>query len=133
MRNGEQQKSVCENSVISSLNPATREIIGQFPVTSEKEIHSCVQMARESLTLWQDFGFEKRVRIMKNAQQLLMEQGEEIAGYITLEMGRPFVEALAMEVFSTIDLMGYYIRNSGKLLKSLLNGIQMDRESTCQC
>lgn len=96
------------DSLITSINPATKEIIGQVAITSLQSVNNSVERAWQSYPAWRDIGYKKRAQIMKNAQQILLEKGEMFACLITREMGRPYVESLAIEVSGTVDLIGYY-------------------------
>lgn len=103
---------------ISSINPATRGCCGKVKISSPAEIDVAVQRARDSFSSWRNLGLDKRMKIMKRAQQLLLNKGESVARLITEEMGRPLVESLSMEVVGAIDLMDYYVRNSKTFLRN---------------
>jgi len=106
------------DTLIPSLNPATKEIIDQVKLTTQQEVMNLVDSAWKSFPAWRDQGFEKRTQIIKNAQQLLLDKSEMFARLITQEMGRPYVESLAIEVTGTVDLIGYYAKKAREFLST---------------
>jgi succinate-semialdehyde dehydrogenase/glutarate-semialdehyde dehydrogenase len=104
-------------SILRSLNPATLEVVGEVAVTHPKDVESIVQTAREGFPDWRNLGLDGRILVLKNAQRLLLERTDEFARLITLEMGRPYVESVVMELEASIDLVGYYARRAPKYLK----------------
>jgi acyl-CoA reductase-like NAD-dependent aldehyde dehydrogenase len=43
-----------------SLNPATDEVVGTYPVNTPEEVAAAVARARAASTWWNDLGFEGR-------------------------------------------------------------------------
>jgi acyl-CoA reductase-like NAD-dependent aldehyde dehydrogenase len=102
---------------LQSLNPATLETVGEVKITRPEEVAGIVRKAREGFPAWRDLGLKKRTRILKNAQRLLLERADDLARMITLEMGRPYVESVVMELEASVDLVGYYADRAPKFLK----------------
>ena len=105
-----------KKETLTSTNPATLEPVGEVEMTHPQQVEEIVQKARNGFPAWRDLGLEKRTEIIKTAQQLLIERCEEFGRLITLEMGRPFVESVVLEVEAVVDSMGYYARNAQKFL-----------------
>jgi succinate-semialdehyde dehydrogenase/glutarate-semialdehyde dehydrogenase len=101
---------------MKSFNPSTMEEIGEVNITPPEQVEQIVCEAREAFPAWRDLGLKKRASTIKKGQQLLLERCESFARLITAEMGRPYVEALALEVEAAADLMGYYSRNAKTFL-----------------
>jgi acyl-CoA reductase-like NAD-dependent aldehyde dehydrogenase len=101
---------------LESINPATGESLGEVIVTSPGNVPAAVCRARTAFPGWRDLGLERRSQILKKAQQILLERNEEFARSITLEMGRPLVESLVVEVEASVDLIGYYAGRSRRFL-----------------
>ncbi len=51
------------------------------------------------------------------ARALVLEEMDEIAELISRESGKPAAEALAMELVPTLDLMQFFARRSGRMLR----------------
>ena len=102
-------------------------------VTPATDVAAVIHRGRDACPQWSDVGYAERSRMLKRAQQSLLDRKEEFARMITLEMGKPYTESLALELEAAIDLMGYYAKKAGRFLKdrrvSLHNILLMRRES----
>lgn len=101
---------------LRSINPANLEIIGEVKTTPSHQVEKMVQNARQAFPAWRDLGLNARARILKKAQQILLDRRMEFAELITQEMGRPINESLVLEVTSSINLFGYYSRKAHQFL-----------------
>lgn len=99
-----------------SINPATLETVGEVEETPVGSIDGIVQRAREAFPAWRDRGIDARAKVIREAQQLLLGRSREIAGLITMEMGRPVSESYVLELSGSIDLMGYYAKRAHRFL-----------------
>lgn len=99
-----------------SINPATLESVGEVPVTSPAEVEAAVRQARKGFYQWRSIRLSDRAEILKRAQQNFLNQAESLAELITMEMGRPYTESLAVEVEAAVDLIGYYANRAEKFL-----------------
>ncbi len=106
-----------KSDTFTSINPATEEINRQIETTSTDTIKHIIKASRQAFPDWQNSKICTRKWILRNVQQLLLEQKDEFADLITREMGRPLTESLVLEVESVLDLLNYYIRNANALLK----------------
>jgi len=97
---------------ITSINPATLEILGEVEITPPEAVEGIVQKAREAFPKWRDAGLKERATRIRNVQQLLLERSEDIARLITQEMGRPLTESLVLEVQASLDVTGYYAKRA---------------------
>ena len=105
-----------KSKTLKSINPATLEVVGEVEATPPKKVESIVEQARQAFSVWRDLGLEARTRILKRAQQCLLDECEAFAGLITEEMGRPVVESMVMELEASVDLMGYYTKRAERFL-----------------
>lgn len=105
-----------KKEVLVSINPATLETIGEVEATTPEKVENIVQEAHEAFPTWRDTGLTKRAEIIKRAQKLLLNRAEEFAELITLEMGRPLVESLVLEIEASLDLIGFYADRAHKFL-----------------
>jgi malonate-semialdehyde dehydrogenase (acetylating)/methylmalonate-semialdehyde dehydrogenase len=74
-------------------NPATGEVIGEVPISSEEDLDHAVQTAKAAFEEWKEVPVVKRARIMFKYQQLLVDHWDELAKMITIENGKNFAEA----------------------------------------
>ncbi|MEP7214083.1 MAG: aldehyde dehydrogenase family protein [Acidobacteriota bacterium] len=102
---------------IISLNPATGAEVGRVPVTSAGEVANAVARSREVFHRWKTTSFAERRRILMKAREIILSQLDEIAHLISAESGKPFGEAIAMEIAPVLDLMQHFARRTERLLR----------------
>ena len=102
---------------IVSLDPSTGEEIGRVPVLVAADVAAALGRARVAQPAWSRLSYEKRARVILRAREIVLEQLEEIARLISRETGKPATEAISMEIVPTLDLMYYFAKNAGKLLR----------------
>jgi len=102
---------------IISLNPATGAEVGRVPVFSVADVTASVARSREAFHMWKTTTFAERRLIVMKARDVILSQLDEIAHLISAESGKPFGEAIAMEIAPVLDLMQHFARKTEKLLK----------------
>src|SRR5206468_8108560 len=102
---------------IISYNPATGEEVGRVPVTSAEDVQAAVVRAREAFQGWRKTSFAERKRLVMKAREVILAEMDEIAHLISDESGKPFGEAISMEITPVLDLMQYFARKAERLLK----------------
>ena len=88
---------------ITPVNPATGEVLGEFAVAAPVEVRQAVERARVAQRDWQAGPLGKRLLVLERFQKLLTLQKSQVARTITLETGKPYVEALLTEVLVVLD------------------------------
>ena len=101
-----------------SFNPATGEELGRVPLCSADTVARAVARAREAQKGWGAKSFRERAAVVLRARAIVLEELDEIAALVSRESGKPAVEAVAMEVVPTLDLMQFFARRSERLLKA---------------
>lgn len=102
---------------IVSYDPATGNEVGRASQTSAEQVRDVVDRSRTAFTAWRKTSFgERRLLIMK-ARDVILAELDEIARLISAESGKPFGEAIAMEIAPVLDLMQYFARNAERLLR----------------
>ena len=102
---------------IISYNPATGAEIGRMPVMSSEDVTAAVGRAREAHHEWKTTSFAERARLVMKAREVILADLDGIAHLISSESGKPFGEAISMEISPVLDLMQYFARNTEKLLR----------------
>lgn len=99
-----------------SINPATGELIKEFPLQSDAEVFAALDKAdklyRED---WRLRPVAERVAIVARAAQILRAKRDEYVTYPTLEMGK-VTRFGYMEVDLVADILDYYAQNGERLL-----------------
>lgn len=101
---------------ITSINPATEEVIKEFNEYSDKKINDCLKKTEKIFYEWRKTKFSQRSKLMYGLAKLLKEKAKEYGKIITLEMGKPITQAIA-EVEKCSWVCEFYAENAEKFLK----------------
>jgi len=102
---------------ITSLNPATGDVLRELECADEDDVLSAVERAKSAQPAWAEIGLRRRIAILREFQRRLFEKKSEIAAAITREVGKPLVEALVTEVLVVLDAARFLIDNAWGLLR----------------
>ena len=100
-----------------SSNPATGEVLRELDCATDAEVQVAVGRARTAQPAWAALGVRKRVAILREFQRVLQEKKSEAARLITREAGKPYAEALLMEVLVVLDAARFLIENAASFLR----------------
>ena len=98
-----------------SINPYTGKVVAEYPEHSEKEIDTILQKSRDSFESWRWVPIEERVKLLKNAAELLRNNVNEYARTITQEMGKPINESRG-EINKCAWVCEFYAENAERFL-----------------
>ncbi len=90
-----------------SVNPATGELLAEFPATTGTEVESAVAAAATAYRTWSSMPIEARADLVGRVADLFEERADELARTVTLEVGKPLAESRD-EVQFTVDILRYY-------------------------
>lgn len=102
---------------LSSVNPATGEVLRELECADDGEVQAAVARACAAQGAWDEIGVRKRVAVLRDFQRLLRERKSEIAEAISREAGKPVAEALTTEVLVVLDAARFLIDNAYRLLR----------------
>ena len=97
---------------VVSVNPATGKTLREFEAATDTEVHAAVVRARVAQPAWHEIGVRRRVSVLREFQRLLYQKKSEVATSITLEAGKPLVEALLTEVLVVLDAARFCVENA---------------------
>src|SRR5207245_9282527 len=80
---------------ITSLNPATEEVLATFDPYTPDEIEEAVAEAQASFLDWRERTIAEREPFMRKLGALLRERADRYGRLSTIEMGKPIAEAKA--------------------------------------
>ncbi len=80
---------------IQSLNPATGELLAEFPEMSPGDVDAVLTGAVRAQREWARAPFSRRAAPMRRAAALLRGRARELARLMALEMGKPLQEGVA--------------------------------------
>ena len=75
--------------MLTSINPATGDPIGQYEETAPEEVMRRLEKARGAFETWRRTDFSERAALMKAVSRLLIENRSEYARTMAIEMGKP--------------------------------------------
>jgi succinate-semialdehyde dehydrogenase/glutarate-semialdehyde dehydrogenase len=102
---------------VASVNPATAVVLRELNCADDAEVRTAVARARRAQPEWNALGVRARVAILHRFQQLLHDKKSEIARLITMEAGKPSVEALLAEVLVVLDTVRFLTGNAYSILR----------------
>lgn len=98
-----------------SINPYNGQVLDSYKETTKAELTDILERAETSFRKWRDIPLGERTRMMARAGQVLRDGVERYANIMTLEMGKPIVEARA-EVNKCAWVCDYYSENAADFL-----------------
>jgi aldehyde dehydrogenase (NAD+) len=81
-------------TTFDSLNPATGEVVGSFPIHTADDVAAAVERARDAATWWHEQGFAGRKKALRAWRSIMANRIEEFAELIHRENGKPVVDAM---------------------------------------
>jgi aldehyde dehydrogenase (NAD+) len=106
-----------------NLNPATGELLGEFPESGPDDVDAAVQAARGAMRAWQLTPAPKRGELLFKLGALIASQKEELARAATREMGKILIETRG-DVQEGVD-MAYLAAGEGRRLYGVTTPSEM--------
>jgi succinate-semialdehyde dehydrogenase/glutarate-semialdehyde dehydrogenase len=102
--------------LFQTVNPATGELVQTFKEISDDDLELALATAQKAYeTDWRLRPVAERAKIVSRAATILREKADELAGYLTLEMGKGIAASHSEVVFSA-DILDYYARRAESYL-----------------
>lgn len=101
--------------LIADVNPSTGEPFARVACADPAEVEQAVDAATFAAKLWRGAPFDERARRLTRLAERLREEAESIAGLIALEQGKPYAEALALEILPALDHLRFLSRHAREL------------------
>lgn len=109
-----------ETLTIKSINPATKQVIGEVPSLGESEVQAACQQAWQAYQSWSVTSYKHRASKVLRLRQLLVEQADQIAELITNEVGKPLVESTMAELSGPLEACAWFAANTERSLNDHL-------------
>jgi succinate-semialdehyde dehydrogenase/glutarate-semialdehyde dehydrogenase len=108
------------------LNPATGEAIGTLPVAEAADLDAALAAAAKGFAAWRKVAAFDRYKLMRKAADILRGRADQIAATMTLEHGKPLLEA-KMETLAGADIIDWAAeegrRAYGRVIPARADGI----------
>ncbi|GLQ07018.1 NADP-dependent succinate-semialdehyde dehydrogenase [Sneathiella chinensis] len=79
--------------VVEVTNPATGELLGHVPEMGEAETRRAIAAAKAAMPEWAGKTAKERANILRKWYELMLENTDDLARLMTMEMGKPLAEA----------------------------------------
>ena len=103
-------------STLNTINPATEEICGRYPLMDKNEVETIIQHMHAAQVDWSQSPISLRQQCLNNAANLLLKNKEQYATLITNEMGKPISQAIG-EIEKCARLCEYYAKVGPQFLE----------------
>lgn len=101
-------RSFQESDILTSINPATGEVLAQLEIAGPAAIDIAVAKAQAAQKKWAAMTGTERGRILRRAADLLRARNKELADLETRDTGKPIQETSVVDVISGADCLEYY-------------------------
>lgn len=102
---------------LSSLNPATGEVLGCFDATHPSAVPGFLARARRAQADWASTPIRARCSLLGSLRNQIYRRRDELADAVIRETGKPRVEALFTDLFVTLDSTNYYATFAPEMLQ----------------
>lgn len=102
-------------SSIATINPADGSVVAEFDAMTPEQVDAAVDASHEAYRTWRTKTRAERAAIVLRAAELMKERRDELAGLITLEMGKLIKEAHG-EVLLAASILQYYGEHGPEML-----------------
>lgn len=100
-----------------SINPATEQVIAEYPPHSQVQIERRLQEAWGAFHGWRDRPFQERGQSLRSVAAVLRRRRGELAALMTAEMGKPITAAEA-EIDKCALCCDWFAENAQRLLQA---------------
>lgn len=102
---------------IAKLNPATGQLIAEYPVASEAEVEEAVLKARMAQAQWGETPPKRRAAVLKAIRDKLYQQADAVAQIISRETGKPLGDSLEADIATALNTLSYYVEIGPRQLR----------------
>ncbi len=100
-----------------SLDPATDEVVGTYPVHTEADVAAAVERARAAAAWWAGLGFAGRAERLQRWKGVLTRRAAQLAEVVHEETGKPHGDAM-LEIVLAIDHTAWSAKHARTVLGS---------------
>src|SRR5439155_14255542 len=102
---------------MKAINPATEELIRDYPEHSPKEVEERLRRAESAFAAWRNTSFTDRSGLMRQAAHILREGRAGYARLMTQEMGKP-IAASECEIDKCAWNCEFYVEYAATFFRS---------------
>ncbi|MFD0366025.1 aldehyde dehydrogenase family protein [Nocardia sp. GCM10030253] len=103
------------SNVLTSYDPRTGEVVGNYAVMGPGELNRTVRAARSAEKWWAELGFSGRKRWLLDWKRSIARRAGELVEILCEETGKPQADA-AIEVMLAVENLDWAARNAARVL-----------------
>src|SRR6266852_7024437 len=119
-------RPAASGKTIPVLNPATGEPIGAVAHAEKADLDAALAAAQKGFAVWRKVSAFDRYKILRKAAEILRANANEIATKMTMEQGKPLVEAKG-ETLAGADVIDWFAeearRSYGRTVPPRVDGV----------
>ncbi|WP_174802017.1 NAD-dependent succinate-semialdehyde dehydrogenase [Martelella limonii] len=123
---GEWRDAVASGKTFDVVNPANGDVIATLPDCGKEDVEEAVAAAYEAQKAWAKKTGKERAAVLRKLYDLMVENADDLATILTMEMGKPWAEARGEVLYG-----GAYIEWFGEEAKraygDIIPGHQADK------
>jgi succinate-semialdehyde dehydrogenase / glutarate-semialdehyde dehydrogenase len=104
-------------TMLRAVNPATAELIREFPEHDEREVAARLEQAERAFGSWKRFDFAERARHLTSVADLLRDRAADFSRLMTEEMGKP-IAGSESEIDKCAWVCDFYAEHAEEFLAS---------------
>ncbi len=106
---------------LAVVNPADESTLAELPAATTADLDEALAASQRGFRVWSAMSPYERARILLKCADLVRERAEDIAVAVTLENGKPLVEARA-EVGTVSDIIEYSAEQGKRMHGRIVEG-----------
>lgn len=96
-----------DGKTLSSVNPATEDVIAEIPAASASDVDQAYQAGRGAAPAWRDAGWQERARVLRRLAQVARDHAEEFGRLDAQDGGNP-EDAMRQDAIAAAATVEYY-------------------------
>ena len=93
---------------LTAINPSNEEEFAFFYETTFEDLELTLVKAKEAQRIWQQISFLERAKVLRQINQVILENISSLAELETKEIGKPLKESLFVDIPLGADCFNYY-------------------------
>jgi aldehyde dehydrogenase (NAD+) len=109
------QRDASDNTVISSINPATEESFALFPSATSKDVDDAVAAAGRASREWAAFEHRDRAGLLMRLAAAIRDRQSDLASLETQDSGKPIYDTVTFDVPDAAHAFEFFAHAAGDL------------------
>lgn len=99
------------------VNPWNEEIFGEVAESSVDDVKKAMKAGRAAFNHWQNTSIKNRIEYLAKIRKYFVKNLDELVEGISKNTGKVYTDTLSSEIYPTLDIIKYYEKNLGRILK----------------